>query len=590
MSRKKSSVSSSAIRSPVRSGKPAGKDRDSRQQGPASGGGASLASPAAIREIVESIVVAFVLAFLFRTFEAEAFVIPTGSMAPTLMGRHKDLVCPVCGYPFQVSASDEVDAHGRLKGHEVVAGTCPMCRSVVDMGWGNPQRKGYPSYNGDRILVAKFPYYFGDPERWDVAVFRFPGGAKTNYIKRIVGLPGETIRIQYGDVFVRRPGESAFTIARKPPEKILAMMQPVYDNDYVLGEWIERGWPSRWSSWPAEPGGWQPSADYKSFEVRGAGLQTVWLTYAHYVPSEDDWERFSAGRLLERPPRPQLINDFAAYNTEQTRLRVGGGDSFWGGGGLGPPLHWVGDLVVEFDLAAEKAGGELLVALIKGGRQFLCRLDLGAQTARLELPTGETFTSAAGVIRPGRHRIRFANVDAQLLLWIDGRVVPFGQTVVYDPALAIRPTAADLHPVRIGSAGAEARVSRLRIFRDIYYIAQTVGSGPESDMSAAAHLGPEQFLSDPKHWDVFAARQPIEFALHEDQFLVLGDNSAASKDSRLWSGDVDAEGRHPYPYVSRDLLIGKALYIYWPHSWDKLPGLPIPFPFFPNFARMGFVR
>ena len=38
----------------------------------------------AVREIIESVVIAFVLAFLFRTFEAEAFVIPTGSMAPTL--------------------------------------------------------------------------------------------------------------------------------------------------------------------------------------------------------------------------------------------------------------------------------------------------------------------------------------------------------------------------------------------------------------------------------------------------------------------------------------------------------------------------
>ncbi len=61
-----------------------------------------LPSPAAIRETVESVVIAFVLAFLFRTFEAEAFVIPTGSMAPTLMGRHKDLVCPKCGFPYQV--------------------------------------------------------------------------------------------------------------------------------------------------------------------------------------------------------------------------------------------------------------------------------------------------------------------------------------------------------------------------------------------------------------------------------------------------------------------------------------------------------
>src|SRR5439155_1572925 len=48
------------------------------------------------RETIESIVVAFVLAFLFRTFEAEAFVIPTGSMAPTLYGQHRDITCEKC--------------------------------------------------------------------------------------------------------------------------------------------------------------------------------------------------------------------------------------------------------------------------------------------------------------------------------------------------------------------------------------------------------------------------------------------------------------------------------------------------------------
>src|SRR5215216_5670426 len=60
-----------------------------------------------IRETLDSIVIAFILAFLFRTFEAEAFVIPTGSMALTLMGRHKDVVCPKCNYRYQVSASEE---------------------------------------------------------------------------------------------------------------------------------------------------------------------------------------------------------------------------------------------------------------------------------------------------------------------------------------------------------------------------------------------------------------------------------------------------------------------------------------------------
>jgi signal peptidase I len=49
-----------------------------------------------VRETIESIAVAVVLAFLFRAFVAEAFVIPTGSMAPTLQGRHMDVVCEKC--------------------------------------------------------------------------------------------------------------------------------------------------------------------------------------------------------------------------------------------------------------------------------------------------------------------------------------------------------------------------------------------------------------------------------------------------------------------------------------------------------------
>src|ERR1700681_4812525 len=64
------------------------------------------------RETIESIAIAFALAFLFKTFEAEAFVIPTGSMAPTLMGRHKDVVCPECGFRYSASGSEEADRDG----------------------------------------------------------------------------------------------------------------------------------------------------------------------------------------------------------------------------------------------------------------------------------------------------------------------------------------------------------------------------------------------------------------------------------------------------------------------------------------------
>ena len=75
-----------------------------------------------LRDTVESLVVAFVLAFLFRTFEAEAFVIPTGSMAPTLMGAHKDLNCPNCTFQYQIGASSEEDQFAQQRGPRGAAG------------------------------------------------------------------------------------------------------------------------------------------------------------------------------------------------------------------------------------------------------------------------------------------------------------------------------------------------------------------------------------------------------------------------------------------------------------------------------------
>src|SRR4026207_1016447 len=63
-----------------------------------------------IKETIESILVAFILAFVFRAFVVEAFVIPSGSMAPTLLGAHMRYRCEDCGYQFDVNyPSDRSD-------------------------------------------------------------------------------------------------------------------------------------------------------------------------------------------------------------------------------------------------------------------------------------------------------------------------------------------------------------------------------------------------------------------------------------------------------------------------------------------------
>ena len=140
---------------------------------------------AAWRETVEAIVVAFILALLFRAFLAEAFVIPTGSMAPTLMGAHKDINCEQCGTRFQCGAS--LERKERITERAVVATICPNCRFVNPLDLANDSNDA--TFNGDRILVSKFSYALATPDRWDVIVFKYPGNPKQNYIKRLVGLP-----------------------------------------------------------------------------------------------------------------------------------------------------------------------------------------------------------------------------------------------------------------------------------------------------------------------------------------------------------------------------------------------------------------
>ncbi|MCS7236893.1 MAG: signal peptidase I [Thermoguttaceae bacterium] len=587
---------------------------------PAREAAAGWFSAAAIREVVESIAIAFMLAFLFRTFEAEAFVIPTGSMAPTLLGQHKEVQCPQCGYSFEVSASEEVDSEtGAPTGLLVVAATCPLCRFPVDLRRGNPHGEPYRSYKGDRLIVVKFPYQFGAPQRWDVAVFKYPGGARTNFIKRIVGLPGETILIRNGDLFVKPAEEEDFfhrnpvdpqryQILRKPPEKVRAMLQLVDDNDRLQPGWSKRGWPPRWAPENSSSGQWTPAEDWRSFTFEGRGQAR--LVYRHYVPTYDDWEQAIRGRTSGNLQR-QLVSDFCGYNTEVTQnLRFAGqhgGVPLWatptllaGMSAFRPEpkqmgLHWVGDLAVEFELEVKDPTGSLAVELVEGGRTFRCLFDLATGSAEARIDALPHFRPRArtGVNKAGRYRIMWANVDDQLLLWINDRVISFDPPAEY-PALGNdRPSEADLQPVVIQAEGTRVTVRHLKLYRDIFYIAVRGDPNSFGRQIICDFVSPigepltaetvNRALSD---WQIYAARKPqmVHFPLRHGQYLVLGDNSAESMDSRLW------EDRKFEYYVREDLLIGKALFVFWPRSLDRIPGTRIPVWFFPNFWKMRFVR
>src|SRR4051812_16260433 len=157
----------------------------------------------------EEILIVLVLSILlFRTFAAEAYIVPTGSMAPTLLGDHEEIVCPNCGIRFALGL-DEAAQSGRP--------ICPNC------GADKFDRSTAVACSGDRVLVQKFLYDFRRPQRWEVAVFHFPGEPSQAYVKRVVGLPGESVQIVRGDVVIDG------RIARKTHREQRAMRVLVYD-------------------------------------------------------------------------------------------------------------------------------------------------------------------------------------------------------------------------------------------------------------------------------------------------------------------------------------------------------------------------
>src|SRR5262245_11974471 len=478
------------------------------------------------RETVESVAMAVILALLCRGVVAEALVTPTGSMAPTLDGRHKDLKCPQCGERYQVSCSPEQE-YDVLTGRHVVNGTCPVCRYTQRL---NPrQHPNEGSFSGDRIIVAKFAYDLTEPKRWDVIVFKFPGGAATNYIKRLIGLPGEKVFVMGGNIYTcdkDEPNEPdgspppAARIARKPPAKLNALLQVVDDTNHIPPELTKLSWPSRWQNLPAtnsDVATWKALDGGRAFTIDGSGESDAWLRYRNVVPSYDDWRQIEEHDTLppgvaERPG--ELVTDFYSYNTAAREQAIYSPVvPFWQwpmpkayrppaevplGGPLGDPPptsvlgeHWVDDLAVECLADVTGSQGELALMLVRSGVQHICRINLadGKATMSMTDPSGrpvpfedddgqtaDSRTAQTAVKGPGSYRLRLSNCDHEMLLWVNGAVVSFDGPTTYDSDDLITPyfsatDPGDAAPAGIASRGAAVKLSDLRILRDKYYIA-----------------------------------------------------------------------------------------------------------------------
>ncbi len=120
-----------------------------------------------IREYAEALIIAIILALTIRVFVVQAFKIPSGSMIPTLLiGDH--ILVSKLSYGFQLPEDCEFQV-------SFPPVTC---------------------YSSSIVLS------FDPPQRGDIIVFRYPEDENKDFIKRVIGLPGDTIQIKEKQVFV----------------------------------------------------------------------------------------------------------------------------------------------------------------------------------------------------------------------------------------------------------------------------------------------------------------------------------------------------------------------------------------------------
>lgn len=411
------------------------------------------------RPTIEFLALVVIGIALSRVFVAEAYIVPTGSMAPTLLGMHRDLLCANCGSTFALGLDEDGEAGTPV---------CPNC--------GEPEFAGAPAADsaGDRLLVQKNLYDFRPPRRWEVVVFQNPDELGEAFVKRIVGLPRESIEIRDGDVLVDG------RVARKSLAEQRGMRQLVYDHSHRprdhdrLPRWLLSG--------DDRGGGWRATGT--SFLHAGTSTSGVnWLSYQHWQPQRQ---------------APGPIRDFIAYNG----IGAGGDER-------------VHDLMIQADVRIAADCPELQVALARDGDRFLVRLPVdGRRPVAVERngaplwiqPLGPALRSSTGQgARP--QRLEASVFDSRLLVALDGDLVfvPFD----FDDPRHGPPTPAARFALGVSSG--TVAIAAPKVYRDIHYTSSLSGSMRRPHGVGSPHqLGP-------------------------DEYFALGDNSPVSSDSRFWS-------------------------------------------------------
>lgn len=487
-------------------------------------------------EWISSFVGFFVYLLVLKGFFLPLFMIPTGSMAESLYGEHSVHTCRNCGMSYTVGFSQDPrfrtsiyqcpNCHWRVH-NRAVSNNAPDAVDEVITERLSPAA-------GDRIALHGWPFdrpfsaWPGlGPQRWDVVVFKVPSDGETNYIKRLIGLPGEKIEIIDGDIWVND------RIAKKTAEAQGVLWIPFFRQDYLpMQPSLRKSYFPRWLPIGRE-NGW-------------SGLRSRVFRFGD--EKREQGEIAFATDARENPPAATISDDMP-YN--------GGGDRF----------NPVSDVRLSAEVHFDDDEGYVELSMNKRQRRFVARLSrdghvtLRQEPAINDTPVERREVGAADIGRvAGPTVFSLGIADYDIVVSVDGRAVvtisstnyPAELSAARDMKLRAVPSAP-----RIAAADGKLSLRHVEIDRDVYYTSFTKIGG---------RLEP-----------VAVEGKPITLA--SDEYLMLGDNTRASLDSRFsfsqgeeltlgppLRGDANY---HPGT-VRADQLMGRAFLVYWP-GFKPLP-------------------
>lgn len=520
-------------------------------------------------ETLQSLIVAFVLAMTFRGFVTEGFVIPTGSMAPTLNGRHVRLVAPVTGTHYAVGLNLNQNKVNGPEMSDPMLG--PGYRGTGANGAANRARMG------DRILVLKGLYPFFMPGRWDVVVFKNPtdpNGEAGNYVKRLIGLPGETIWLADGDVFARQPDSDTFQVQRKPEYVQRSVWQPISNSDYIPVKpqrLTDAGYPYAGAPWHSASSAWDFAGGTGELAGRiytcSTGERTV-IEWDHDVRELDDWTPYNQAFPRVAPTYVSDLRFAASVVPEQDGLQT------------------------SLEL---RARGHVYEFALEDGRAVVRYRDAEAGPSEW---IAEVASPMDGLPAGEATNVEFWHVDQSMSIFIDGEEVArleydwqaeqrilqaTGNESGVDVISAL--TDRELRPyVNWSFEGSALELHRVRVDRDLHYLNETVTNRNSNPV-------PEEFAADVRpHSPGFGTHPSKLGVLEDDHFMMLGDNTQSSSDSRVWgmphplvATQVD---NHPF-VVHRKLILGKAWVVYFPSPMPLTEGGATVIP---DFGHLRFIR